>query len=72
MAFDLTMQKTFKFYTFFQSKMESHTQKFLYFWFCRLYHKEFNNINISDLLIENGVIYDVKGVLERNNKIKGL
>ena len=35
-------------------------------------HKEFNNINTSDLLIENGVIYDVKGVLERNNKIKGL
>ena len=35
-------------------------------------HKDFNNINISDLLIENGVIYDVKGVLERNNKIKGL
>ena len=35
-------------------------------------HREFNNINISDLLIENGVIYDVKGVLERHNKIKGL
>jgi UDP-N-acetyl-D-galactosamine dehydrogenase len=28
-------------------------------------HKEFNNINIKDLLIENGVVYDVKSVLPK-------
>ncbi|MDO4763887.1 MAG: nucleotide sugar dehydrogenase [Flavobacteriaceae bacterium] len=35
-------------------------------------HKEFKELNISDLLVENGVIYDVKGFLEKNDKIKGL
>ncbi len=28
-------------------------------------HKEFNNINIKDLLLENGVVYDVKSVLPK-------
>lgn len=35
-------------------------------------HKEFTQLNLYDLLVENGVIYDVKGVLERNKRIKGL
>ena len=30
-------------------------------------HNEFNNVNIrSTLRIENGVVYDVKGILDRN------
>ena len=28
-------------------------------------HKEFNGINIKDLLLENGVVYDVKAVLPK-------
>jgi UDP-N-acetyl-D-galactosamine dehydrogenase len=28
-------------------------------------HKEFNTINIKDLLLENGVVYDVKAVLPK-------
>jgi UDP-N-acetyl-D-galactosamine dehydrogenase len=28
-------------------------------------HKEFNDINIKDLIIENGVVYDVKSVLPK-------
>ena len=28
-------------------------------------HKEFNNINIKDLLLENGVVYDVKSILPK-------
>lgn len=35
-------------------------------------HKEFAELNLHNLLIENGVIYDVKGTLEKNDKIKGL
>lgn len=35
-------------------------------------HREFQDINLDQLLVENGVIYDVKGILEKNNKIKGL
>lgn len=35
-------------------------------------HNEFKNIDLSNSLIENGVIYDVKGSLEKTNKIKGL
>ena len=29
-------------------------------------HKEFNTLKLRDLTVENGVIYDVKGVLDRN------
>lgn len=32
-------------------------------------HKEFLNVNLNDLLAENGLIYDVKGVLK--NKVSG-
>jgi len=32
-------------------------------------HKEFLNVNLNDLLTENGLIYDVKGVLK--NKVSG-
>jgi UDP-N-acetyl-D-galactosamine dehydrogenase len=28
-------------------------------------HKEFNDINIKDLLLDNGVVYDVKSVLPK-------
>lgn len=28
-------------------------------------HKEFNDIYIKDLLVENGVVYDVKAVLPK-------
>lgn len=35
-------------------------------------HKEFESINIKNLLSENGIIYDVKGVLEKENGVKRL
>jgi UDP-N-acetyl-D-galactosamine dehydrogenase len=35
-------------------------------------HKEFENINIKNLLTENGIIYDVKGMLEKEDYIKRL
>ncbi|RZJ38839.1 MAG: nucleotide sugar dehydrogenase [Chryseobacterium sp.] len=35
-------------------------------------HKEFETLNIKNLLTENGVIYDVKGVLEKESNIKSL
>lgn len=35
-------------------------------------HKEFAELNLQNLLVENGVIYDVKGTLKKGNKIKGL
>lgn len=35
-------------------------------------HKEFSELNLDNLLIKNGVIYDVKGTLNRNDKIRGL
>ena len=35
-------------------------------------HKEFETLNIKNLLTENGVIYDVKGILEKESNIKSL
>ncbi|MPS74408.1 MAG: nucleotide sugar dehydrogenase [Chryseobacterium sp.] len=35
-------------------------------------HKEFEHINIKNLLTENGIIYDVKGILEKEDNIKRL
>ncbi|SDE76615.1 nucleotide sugar dehydrogenase [Epilithonimonas hungarica] len=35
-------------------------------------HKEFEQINIKNLLTENGIIYDVKGILEKEDNIKRL
>lgn len=35
-------------------------------------HNEFKNINLSNSLVKNGVIYDVKGSLEKTDRIKGL
>lgn len=35
-------------------------------------HREFQNLNLNELLVENGVIYDVKGTLEKNHKTRGL
>ncbi|MNK18124.1 UDP-N-acetyl-D-glucosamine 6-dehydrogenase [compost metagenome] len=35
-------------------------------------HKEFESINIKNLLTENGIIYDVKGVLEKETGVKRL
>lgn len=35
-------------------------------------HKEFKELNLSEFLVENGIIYDVKGSLEKNKNTKGL
>ncbi len=35
-------------------------------------HKEFETLNIKNLLSEKGIIYDVKGILDRDNFIKRL
>lgn len=35
-------------------------------------HKEFENLNIKNLLDENGIIYDVKGILEKEDGVKRL
>ena len=35
-------------------------------------HKEFETLNIKNLLTENGVIYDVKGVLEQDEQVNRL
>lgn len=35
-------------------------------------HKEFETLNIKNLLTENGIIYDVKGILEKENGITRL
>lgn len=35
-------------------------------------HREFKDLNLSDLLVAEGVIYDVKGILEKNENIKRL
>ena len=35
-------------------------------------HKEFESLNIRNLLSENGIIYDVKGVLEKEKGVKRL
>lgn len=35
-------------------------------------HKEFENLNIKNLLAENGIIYDVKGILEKEDGVKRL
>lgn len=35
-------------------------------------HKEFEGINVKNLLLENGIIYDVKGILEKNGNVRRL
>lgn len=35
-------------------------------------HDEFQKLNLNDLLTDKGVVYDVKGTLERSCQIKGL
>jgi UDP-N-acetyl-D-galactosamine dehydrogenase len=35
-------------------------------------HKEFQSLNIKNLLTENGIIYDVKGILEKQDVVKRL
>ncbi len=35
-------------------------------------HNEFKNLNLSDFLTENGIIYDVKGILENKENLKRL
>lgn len=37
-----------------------------------VFHNEFKDLNLENMLVPNGVIYDVKGVLEKNQFIKGL
>ena len=35
-------------------------------------HKEFENLNIKNLLSEKGIIYDVKGILAKEDGVKRL
>ena len=35
-------------------------------------HNEFKGLNFADYLVENGVIYDVKGILEKRENLKSL